>query len=323
MLLPRAHYYRHRHPKPPLEGPPTPRPTPARALAETEQSAVLDQLHSARFVDQPPREVFATLLDEGQYLCGWRTMYRLLAARNQTQERRLVRRHPQHAIPRLVARGPNEVWSWDITLLRGLAPRQFYYLYVILDIYSRYVVGWLVATCESETLAEALIEKTAARQGIDQGALTLHADRGSVMRSKVVSELLLKLGVRQSHSRPRVSNDNPFSESHFKYLKYNGTFPGRFESLGACRRYCRGWLSEYNEKHHHVGLALFTPAQVHFGPMDALVAARQQTLNLAYAAHPERFVKRPPAARRPPATVWINRPEEAALEVITANESVR
>lgn len=311
--LPRAHWYRHAKPNPTEQTEPKPpqtEPPPSpRALSEAEQQAILAVLHSPRFQDLPPREVYATLLDEQVYLCHWRTMYRLLDAQGESVERRRQRKHVQHAIPRLVARGPNEVWSWDITLLRGFQPREFFYLYVILDIYSRYVVGWLLAPCESDDLAEALIAQTCARQGVSAEQLTLHADRGSVMRSKLVSELLRKLGVEQSHSRPRVSNDNPYSESQFKSLKYHGTFPERFENLESARRFFSGWVVWYNEEHHHTGLALFTPAAVHFGEVTTLHAARQQTLDAAYQAHPERFVAGSPKARLPPAEVWINQPQ--------------
>ena len=267
-------------------------------------------MHAPRFVDLPPREVFATLLDEGTYLCSWRTMYRVLRDHGETRERRLQRRHQQHAIPRLVARSPNEVWSWDITLLRGQRPREFFYLYVILDLYSRYVVGWMVAPCESDDLAEHFINRTCERQGVLRAQLTLHADRGSVMRSHLVSELLKKLGVDQSHSRPRVSNDNPMSESQFKTLKYHATFPGRFDSIHAARAFCREWFPWYNQEHHHINLALLTPEQVHLGRVDTVVATRQDAFDKAHRAHPERFVNGPPRAARPPAEVWINRPDE-------------
>ena len=278
---------------------------------------MLDTLHEPRFVDQPPREVFATLLDAETYLCSWRTMYRILHDHGEVKERRQQRNHRKYAIPRLVARSPNAVWSWDITLLRGLERGQFFYLYVILDLFSRYVVGWMVAPCESEELAEHFINQTCERQGVVRAGLTLHADRGSVMRSGVVSELLSKLGVEQSHSRPRVSNDNPYSESHFKTLKYHGTFPGKFESLEEAREHCQEWFRWYNQAHHHVNLALFTPAQVHLGQVEAVRTRRQRALDAAYAAHPERFVKGAPQAGRPPSEVWINRPAESAPAVTT------
>jgi putative transposase len=263
-------------------------------------------------MDQPPREVFATLLDEGVYYCGWRTMYRILHDHGEVRERRLQRVHRRHAVPRLVARSPNQVWTWDITLLRGLRPREFFYLYVILDLYSRYVVGWMVASCESDELAERFIEETCERHGLASGQLTFHADRGSAMRSKVVSELLTKLGLNQSHSRPRVSNDNPMSESQFKTMKYHRTFPGRFECLATARVFCRGWFRWYNQEHHHIGLALYTPRQVHLDQVETVGALRQAVLDGAYKNNPDRFVAGPPGAARPPAEVWINRPDETA-----------
>jgi len=319
--LPRPAWYRAhatKSAKPTTTAAVKPRPAPPRALSDKERKAVLERLHDPDFVDRPPRQVFAALLDKGVYHCGWRTMYRILHDCGEVKERRVQRTHRKHAIPRLVARGPNQVWSWDITLLRGHRPREFFYLYVILDLFSRYVVGWMVAPCESDDLAEHFIAQTCERQGVVRSQLTLHADRGSVMRSQLVSELLTKLGVEQSHSRPRVSNDNPMSESQFKTLKYDGRFPGRFETLEAAREYCQGWFPWYNQEHHHINLALFTPNQVHFGHVEAVVAIRQSALNAAYQAHPERFVKGPPQARRPAAEVWINRPAEPTPAVTTA-----
>ncbi len=295
------------------------RPAPPRALSPAERQVVWDTLHSHRFVDQPPREIYATLLDEETYIGHWRTMYRILEAAGESRERRRQRSHQRHAIPRLVARAPRQVWSWDITVLRGLVHREFFYLYVILDIFSRYVVGWMVADREQDELAHELISTTCARQGVVPEQLVLHADRGSVMRSKTVSRLLERLGVERSHSRPRVSNDNPYSESQFKTLKYHGDFPERFEDIGAARRFCGRWFPWYNDEHHHVNLALFTPAQVHLGQVEQVLAVRQRTLDGAFAATPERFPHGPPQAGRPPAEAWINRPAEAsatAAEVV-------
>ena len=311
--LPRASWYRARTTKAPVVGDLTRRSSSSMALSADERQAVLDTLHAERFVDLAPRQVFATLLDEGVYHCSWRTMYRILHEHGEVKERRVQRTHRRHSIPRLLARSPNEVWSWDITLLRGHRPREFFYLYVILDLFSRYVVGWMIAPCESDELAEHLIAQTCERQGVVRSQLTLHADRGSVMRSALVSELLTKLGVVQSHSRPRVSNDNPMSESQFKTMKYHGTFPGRFESLEEARGFCQGWFPWYNDEHHHISLALFTPAQVHLGQVQAGLAIRQLALDAAYEANPQRFVHGPPQARRPPAEVWINRPTELPL----------
>ncbi len=312
MQLSRATYYRS------LKAPTAPklavagsRPSPPRALSVAERQVVRDVLHSPRFVDMPPREVYATLLDEGRYIGHWRTMYRILEHDGESCERRRQRSHQRHAIPRLVARAPRQVWSWDITLLRGLVLREFFYLYVILDIFSRYVVGWMIAECEKDELAEELIATTCARQGVLPEQLVLHADRGSAMRSGKVSRLLERLGVERSHSRPRVSNDNPYSESQFKTLKYHSEFPERFEDISAARRFCGRWFPWYNQQHHHVNLALFTPAQVHLGQVEQVLVARQRTLDGAFAATPERFPHGPPQAKRPPAEAWINRPAEA------------
>ena len=310
--LPRRAWYRFLAAAKPQGASEIARPAPPRALSQAQRQAVVDQLHDPRFVDLPPREVFATLLDEEVYLCSWRTMYRILNDRGEIRERRHLRHHQRHAIPRLVARSPNTVWTWDITLLRGKRPREYFYLYVIIDLYSRYVVGWMVAPCESDDLAERFIAQTWERQGIVRSQLTLHADRGSVMRSLLLSELLGRLGVERSHSRPRVSNDNPYSESQFKSLKYHGTFPGRFEALADAQAHCREWFPWYNQQHHHVNLALFTPAQVHFGRIEALLSVRQAAMDAAYVEHPERFVSGPPTAARPPAEVWINQPTDEA-----------
>ncbi len=270
---------------------------------------MLDLLHSVRFRDVAPREAYATLLEEGAYMGHWRTFYRILQANGESRERRAGHgSRARYATPRLVARAPGQVWTWDITMLRGPGRRVFY-LYVILDIFSRYVVGWLVAEHEREELAQALIHRTTLRQGIDPGQLTLHADRGAAMRSLTVAELLIELGVKRSHSRPRVSNDNPYSEAQFKTTKYHASFPERFDDLGHARRFCRGYMSWYNNEHHHVGLALLTPATVHHGRTDAVLSTRQRTLDAAWAQHPERFVNGPPKAPRPPAEVWINPPK--------------
>ena len=264
-------------------------------------------MHAPRFVDLPPREVFATLLDEGTYLCSWRTMYRVLRDHGETRERRLQRRHQQHAIPRLVARSPNEVWSWDITLLRGQRPREFFYLYVILDLYSRYVVGWMVAPCESDDLAEHFINRTCERQGVLRAQLTLHADRGSVMRSHLVSELLKKLGVDQSHSRPRVSNDNPMSESQFKTLKYHATFPGRFDSIHAARAFCREWGDRYLEGEIRLPRAAAIPFEL---PSELLgdMRALNKTLARLMGSH----YRVPPAQKqRQILNAWLSTAEGA------------
>jgi putative transposase len=235
-------------------------------------------------------------------------MYRILAGADEVRERRAQLRHPAYARPELLASGPNELWSWDITKLKGPAKWTTYQLYVILDVFSRYVPGWMVALRESAILAQRLIEETAAKQAIVPGRLTVHADRGSSMRSKPVALLLADLGIARSHSRPHVSDDNPYSEAQFKTLKYRPGFPERFGSIEDARAFCQGFFAWYNGEHRHSGIALFTPADVHHGRTDQLLEARASVLSSAYAVHPERFVRGQPAPRPVPAEVWINRP---------------
>ena len=272
---------------------------------------MLAALHSERFVDQSPAAVYAALLDEGTYLCSERTMYRLLEGAGEVRERRDQLRHPAYAKPELLAGRPNEVWSWDITKLLGPAKWTYFYLYVLLDIYSRYVVGWMVAHRESATLAKKLIEESVKKQSIARGQLTVHADRGSSMTSKPVALLLADLGVTKTHSRPQVSNDNPFSEAQFKTLKYRPEFPDRFGSIEDARAFCVGFFDWYNNRHYHGGLALLTPATVHYGETATVLKQRGETLAAAYAAHPERFVQRAPQPAEPPTAVWINPPKSA------------
>ena len=305
--LSRATAYRHRRPKPPSS---RPRRTPPRALSAEERAQVLGQLHSERFVDASPAAVYATLLDEGEYLASERTMYRVLAANAEVRERRAQLRHPAYAKPELLATGPNELWSWDITKLKGPAKWTWFYLYVLLDVFSRYVPGWMVATRESAALAERLIADSVEKQGITPGQLTIHADRGGSMRSKPVALLLADLGVAKSHSRPHTSNDNPYSEAQFKTLKYRPGFPARFGSLEDARSFCRRFFTWYNTEHRHSGIGLLTPAIVHAGQGPEVRAARAITLDAAYAAHPERFVRRPPTPPELPPAVWINKPIE-------------
>ena len=268
---------------------------------------MLAQLHGPRFVDHAPREIYATLLDEGHYLCSPRTMYRLLAAAHEVRERRNQLRHVAPR-PELLATRPNEVWSWDITKLLGPAKWTYYYLYVILDIFSRYVVGWMVAHAESARLAERLIAATCETQGIRPGQLTVHADRGTSMTSKAVALLLADLGIIRTHSRPHVSNDNPFSEAQFKTLKTRPEFPERFTSAEAARAFGHPFFTWYNTEHRHGGIGWLTPAMVHYGQVDLVRTARRQILTAAYAAHPERFVRRPPEPPVVPDAVWINPP---------------
>lgn len=302
--FPRATLYRRRKPKAIR----APRPRPARALSDTERKAVLDELHSERFVDVAPPAVYATLLDEGTYLCAPRTMYRILGDAKEVRERRNQLRHPVYARPELVALAPKRVWTWDITKLKGPVVMVYFYLYVILDLFSRYVVGWLLAQAESAALAHRLISETCLQQGVDRNQLTIHSDRGAPMTSNNVAQLLAELGVMRSLSRPHVSNDNPYSESHFKTLKYRPSFPDRFGSFQDAHSFCRATLSWYNTEHRHSSLALLTPAEVHFGRAPQILAARQVALDTAYAAHPERFVRKPPVVAKLPEAVWINPP---------------
>jgi putative transposase len=288
--------------------PATERAKSVRTLSSEEKTTVRALLNSARFQDQAPREVYATLLDEGLYLCSWRTMYRILAEADEVRERRDQLRHPTYTKPELLATAPNQLWSWDITKLKGPATWSCYYLYVILDVFSRYVVGWLIAEREAAALASELIDATCHKEGISVAQLTLHADRGSSMTSKPVAHLLADLGVTKSHSRPYVSNDNPFSEAQFKTLKYQPTFPARFGSLQDARAWVRAFFDWYNHQHHHSGLGLMTPAAVHRGLADQLYAQRQQVLQAAYQSHPERFVRGQPGPPALPTAVWINPP---------------
>jgi len=285
------------------------RPSPPRTLPAAERTVGLDILHEPRFVDLAPAQVYAGLLDEGRYVCSERTMYRILEANQEVRERRDQLRHPSYAAPQLLATAPNQLWSWDITKLLGPAKWTYFYLYVILDVFSRYVVGWMVAHRESAALAEKLIRATCARQGIAPGELTVHADRGSSMTSKPVALLLADLGVTKTHSRPHVSDDNPFSEAQFKTLKYRPEFPERFGSLVDARGFCQVFFPWYNTEHHHSGIGLLTPADVHLGRAATRLAARAEVLAGAYAAHPDRFVRGLPRPGAVPAAVWINPPK--------------
>ena len=304
LAVPRSSLYRARKP----QRASSPRPTPPRALGSAEQAGVRAVLNGERFCDWAPREVYATLLDEGEYLCHWRTMYRILEEHDEVHERRNQRRHPVSVKPELRATGPNQLWSWDITQMRG--PKGVYYhLYVILDVFSRYVPGWMIAERELAGLAEQLIAETCAKQGIEQDQLILHADRGSAMRSKSVAQLLIDLGVAKSHSRPSTPTDNPYSESQFKTMKYRPEYPGRFNQQREARGWARGFFDWYNHEHHHSGLGLMTPAAVHYGQTEVVYEQRQQVLEAAYAAHPERFVRGKPTPPQLPDEVWINQPE--------------
>jgi putative transposase len=305
---PRAVYYRrHSASPPPVRPRRAPRSQP-RALSSAEQEQVRAALHSQRFVDEAPPSVYATLLDEGQYLCSVSTMYRLLRADDEVHERRRQATHPAAVKPELVASGPRQTFSWDITKLHGPAKWTYFYLYVVLDIYSRYVVGWLLADRESAALAEQLLAETIHKEGVQPGQLTLHADRGTSMASKPVALLLADRGVTKSHSRPHVSNDNPYSEAQFKTLKYRPDFPERFASIEQARAFCRTFFTWYNEQHRHSGIGFHTPAAVHHGRAEAIHRQRAQVLQAAYVAHPERFVHQAPVPPALPGPAWINPP---------------
>lgn len=281
-----------------------------RALTVGERQEVLGVLNSERFWDQAPGEVYAGLLDEGTYLCSERTMYRLLAANRQLRERRDQIRHIRYQAPELLATRPNEVWSWDITKLLGPEKWTYFYLYVLLDIFSRYVVGWMLAYRESAELARKLIGETLERQGIFPGTLTIHGDRGAPMTSKTVAFLLAELGVTKTHSRPYVSNDNPYSESQFKTMKYRPEFPERFGGYHDAHRFCTEFFPWYNDEHHHSGLGYFTPYEVHYDLAEKRRGQRCAVLEKAYEKYPQRFVRGLPLPARLPTAVWINKPRE-------------
>ena len=292
-----ATIYRRR--RPPEPRPRRPRPAPERALSEPERETVLEVLHSERFVDVSPEETYATLLDEGTYLCSTRTMYRILAAHHGgVRERRDQLTHPGYAKPELLAGRPNELWSWDVSKLKGPAKWTWFYLYVILDVFSRYIVGWTVQYRENAELAKALIEQATEQQQITPKILTLHADRGAPQRAKPVAFLLADLGITKTHSRPYTSSDNPYSESNFKTLKYRPEFPARFDTIEYARGHCRAFVDWYNHAHRHSGIGLMTPAAVHHGHAQQLHDQRARVLEAAYARNPERFVRKLPGPAR-------------------------
>lgn len=312
LAFPRSSLYRSR--RPPVKKEAVTRPTPARALQPEEKETVRDLLNSERFCDRSPYQVYATLLDEGHYYCSISTMYRILREHDEVRERRDQRRHPSYSKPELLATTPNQLWSWDITKLKGPATWQLFYLYVVLDVFSRYVVGWLIAEAEASELARLLIAESYQMQGVDPEQLTLHADRGPAMTSQSLAHLLGKLGVAKSHSRPYTPDDNPFSEAQFRTMKYRPDYPARFGSLADAQTWARGFFSWYNNEHRHSSLGLMTPATVHYGQAAALTAQRQGTLLAAYEAHPERFVKGPPQPPELPEAVWINPPVSEEMD---------
>jgi len=285
-----------------------PRPAPARALPPPERQRVIALLWEPQYVDLAPAEIYATRLDQGIYHCSIRTMYRILHEHAEVRERRQQRRRIVYQKPELMAQGPNQAWSWDITKLMRARKWSYFYLYVIIDIFSRRVVRWHVADTESAALFKPLFQDSVAKHGVVPGELTLHADRGPSMTAKATAFLLADLGVTKSHSRPYTSNDNPFSESHFKTLKYQPQFPNRFGCIQDAKTFCRHFFTWYNRDHHHLGSGLMTPDQVHYGQADKIYAARQMILNQAFPLNPDRFVNRPPQPPLKPTAVWINPP---------------
>lgn len=298
-----------------------PRPSPPLRLSLDEYDKAHSLMLCERFVDQAPASIVATLLDEGEYVCSERTMYRILAQHQQLKERRRGHRQGSYTKPELLATAANQVWSWDITKLKGPVTWSYFYLYVILDIYSRYVVGWMIADREAASLAKTLIQDSCDKQLIQRQQLTLHADRGASMKSKVVAHLLADLGVTKTHSRPRTSDDNPYSEAQFKTLKYRPDFPDRFGSIQDARVHCQHFFRWYNQQHKHSGIAMLTPQTVHYGHADHVLNQRQQTLNLAFDLHPSRFKGKQPRPQSLPEAAWINKPLNNPSEVTTHSDN--
>jgi len=309
LCMSRSRYYRAQKPK----GEPKPRPRPPRALSDDERANVLATLDSDEFMDKAPAQVYAKLLEDNTYLCSTRTMYRILDDNDQVRERRAQRQHPAYVKPQLVATAPNQVWTWDITKLPGPTKGTYFSLYVILDLYSRYIVGWQVARRESAAIYQELVKACCKAQGVAREQLTIHSDRGAPMTAKSTALLYVDLGIAKSHSRPYTSNDNPYSESNFRTIKYRPDMPDRLGSLEHARQVVRALVDWYNDEHYHVGLSLLHPADVHYGRAPAIVAARQRVLDAAHAAHPERFVRGRPTQKAPPPAAWINPPPTEAV----------
>ena len=317
----RASLYRAQNPEP-IPDEPRPRSSPPRSLTPEERDTILGHLHSERFQDHSPSEIYGSLLDEGIYCGSIRTFYRIMDGAGETRERRDQLTHPEYKKPQLPATAPNQLWSWDITKLPGPAKWSYFYLYVILDVFSRYVVGWMIADREGKMLAREFLAETCAKEKIMPGELTIHADNGSPMRSKPVAFFLADPGVTKTHSRPYVSDDNPFSESQFKTMKYRPDFPERFGSIQDARVFCRVFFRWYNEEHHHSGLGLLTPEVVHTGRAGQVRELRQQTPDAAFAAHPERFVRKPPQPPPLPTEVWINPPKKIDSDSLVQKEKL-
>lgn len=309
--LSRATLYRQMKPSSEQCRSPKPRSKPQRALSQDEEQHVLELLHSERFVDDAPAQVVAKLLEEGEYLCSERTMYRILKANGEVKERREQRKHPKYTRPELRATAPNQVWSWDVTKLKGPVKGQYFSLYVIIDIFSRYIVGWFLSTRANTDVSCHLIKETLKKYDLDPQKLTVHSDRGSEFTGSPVGTLFEELGVTKSRSRPRVSNDNAYSESGFKTLKYHHSFPERFGCLEDAKSHLRGFFNWYNNEHYHSGIALLTPATVHFDRIEETLRLKQKALDAAYQKHPERWVNGAPRVKRPSVEVWINAPTNA------------
>lgn len=307
--IPRASYYYYQTGKKNVSRERTSSSVPPLALSEQEQKAVLDILHSERFIDKAPHAIYAALLDEGTYLCSVRTMYRILKKHGEVRERRNQLLRPHYQKPELLATASNQIWSWDITKLKGPAKWTYFYLYVILDIFSRYVVGWMVAHREQAALAQRLIADSCQKQAIKPEQLVIHADRGASMTSKPVAFLLADLGVTKSHSRPYVSNDNPYSEAQFKTLKYRPDFPGKFGSIEDARAFCKNFFTWYNSEHYHSGIGFLKPQDVHYGHTDRIIKERSRILKNAFENHPGRFKGKFPEPPRMPVAAWINQPK--------------
>lgn len=310
LSVPRSTFYRAT--ASPRERVPKESPRPKNSLSPDERQEILDHLHSERFVDKSPAQAYHALLDEGVYIGSIRTYYRILNANNEVRERRAQRRHVNYQKPELIATAPNQVWTWDITKLKGPAKWEYFHLYVVLDIFSRYVVGWMLATRESGNLAKQLLEESYLKQRIQPHQLVIHSDRGAAMKSLSVVNLHAKLDITKSHSRPHVSNDNPFSEAQFKTLKYQPEFPSRFGCFEDAQSFCRGFFPRYNAQHHHSGILYLTPETVHYGREDEILELRYQEILAAYNQHPERFLNGPPKPKKLERAVYINPPEKRA-----------
>ena len=311
LCMPRASYYRFMTPSSrKRKGKLEKKTKSPLALTTEERQKVLDLLHCEKYIDQAPNEIYANLLDHGQYFCSVRTMYRYLSQEGEIKERRNQKRHVKYEKPELLTSRPNQLWSWDITKLKGPKKWNYFHLYVIMDVYSRYVVGWVVANKEQAVLAKQFISETAAKQGINADQLTIHADRGSSMKSKPVALLMSDLGITKTHSRPHTSNDNPYSEAQFKTLKYRPEFPERFGSLSDARQFCQRFFKWYNDEHYHSGIGYLTPKTVHYRLDRAVRQARQAVLDIAYENNPSRFKGKKPKPAELPEKVWINKPKE-------------